>query len=43
LLYALEILPLSNSDTFMINHGIDRAVYKKKFHSADAGDIQYKC
>jgi len=36
--YALDVLPLSNSDASMINHVIDRAVYT---HCGDADDIQY--
>ena len=36
--YALDVLPLSNSDTSMIKHVIDRALYT---HCGDADDIQY--
>jgi len=36
--YALDVLPLSNYDTSMINHVIDTALYT---HCGDADDIQY--
>ena len=39
LLYSLEVLPLSKSDTSTINRVTDRAVYKI-FHCGNAEDIQ---
>jgi len=40
LMYAVEVLPLSKSDISMLNHTIDRAVFKV-FHCGNYDDIQY--